>query len=104
MLKLVANPTFKGPVKIRAPGGETFTVVFEFKHRTKDALAGFFKSDEWLKKTDAQNIMSLASGWTGVDAEFNEENLRTLCDNYHAAASDVVNAYINELTGARLGN
>lgn len=104
MLRLKANPTFKAPVEIRAPGGEVFKVTFEFKHRTQDALTEFINSAEWKTKTDAKAILELSCGWDGVDGEFGEDALRELCQNYHGAASAIVKTYLAELTAARLGN
>ena len=104
MLKLVPNPTFKAPVKIRAPGGEEFTVTLEFKHRTKPQLDAFFASEDWKGRTDAQNVLDVAVGWSGVDAPFDEESLRTLFENYQGAPGLIINKYINELTAAKLGN
>ena len=104
MLKLNPTPTFKAPVKIRAPGGDEHAVTFEFKLRTRDELDAYIASEEWRGGTDEKNVLALAVGWSGVDAEFNEESLRTLFQNYQGAPRLIVDKYLSELTSAKLGN
>lgn len=104
MLKLAVNPTFKADVKIRAAGGETHTVKFEFKHKTKDELDSFISGEEWRGAPDEKNIMAIAVGWEDVDAPFNEASLKLLFQLHQAAPANIVGVYLSELTGAKLGN
>lgn len=99
-LKLNPEPTFTAGVRIPVPGGEADPVIFTFKHRTREQVA------EWLKATEAtdvQTVLACATAWDLAD-EFNEENVTRLCDNYAGAAFAVVDAYLNELRGARAKN
>ena len=104
MLKLKAAPTFKAPVKIRAAGGEEHSVVFEFKHRTKDAMQAFMGSDEWRSQSDEDNVLAIACGWEGVDAEFSKDSLHELFQNYQAAPGAIMESYLSEMLLARAKN
>lgn len=104
MLKIAASPTFKAKVQIRAPGGELLAATFEFKHKTQDQLDAYLASDEWRDKPDHQIILGLVVGWDGVDAEFCEESVKTLCQSYKNAGYAITRAYVAELKDAREGN
>lgn len=104
MLKLKASPTFKAKVGIPAAGGETVEIEVEFKHMTKGQLEQFLTGDEAKTRKDEDTILAIASGWSGVDAEFNKASLTELFQHYHAAARVMVEAYFLELTQARLKN
>lgn len=100
-LKLVADPTFKASVDIPVPGGSSVPVVFEFKHRTREALADFLKTVDTLTHDAA--VMAVANGWD-LDEPFNEKNVAALVQNYLGASNAICNAYLRELTQAKLGN
>ena len=104
MLKLNPNPTFKAKVKINAPGGETHEVTFVFKHMTRAALEAFLTGKDAKSRKDEDTILAIAEDWEGVDNVFSRESLTSLFQNYHSAARSIVEAYILELTQARLGN
>lgn len=106
MFKLNPAPTFKARVTIPVPGqAKPDPIEFEFKHKSQSQLKEWAeKSDARKSMTDAAFLMDFAVGWSGVDGEFNEENLKAFCDNYHGAALVVWDAYLKELTAARLGN
>src|ERR1043165_3294652 len=103
MLKLRPDPTFVTAVKIPAPTGE-IAIKVEFKHMTKDAYLAFLKAEPEKERSDEDTIMDIAVGWIGVDAEFTRENVRELCQQYHAAPRVIVETFIRELTQNRLGN
>lgn len=103
MLKLKPDPTFVAAVKIPAPAGEV-AIKVEFKHMTRDAYVKFITSEPEKARSDEDAIMDIACGWQGVDAEFSREAVAELCQQYHAAPRAIVEAFIRELTQAKLGN
>lgn len=103
MLKLKPDPTFVTAVKIPAPTGE-IAIKVEFKHMSKDAYLAFLKAEPEKQRSDEDTILDIATSWIGVDGEFNRENIRELCQQYHGAATAIVQTYIRELTQARVGN
>jgi hypothetical protein len=103
MLKLKPDPTFTTRVEIPAPGGSV-SIKVEFKHMSKDAYLAFIKNEGEIKRSDEEAIMDIAVGWSGVDGEFNRENVAELCQQYHAAPRAIVEAFIRELTQFKLGN
>jgi hypothetical protein len=103
MLKLDASPTFTSAVKIPAPTGEV-QIKVEFKHMPKDEYDAFIKQETEKARSDEDAIMDIAKGWHGVEGEFNRDNLRKLCQNYHAAPRAIVETFIRELTQNKLGN
>jgi hypothetical protein len=104
MLKLKANPTFKAQVQIPVPGGKPVPMTFEFKHMGKDAYTSFIEREKAVARTDEEAIMDIAVGWDGADAPFSAEAVHDLCDNYHGAATAIVETFIDQLTQARRGN
>lgn len=100
-LKLVAEPTFKAKVGIPVIGADPVQVEMTFKHRTRTAL------QEWLKsrdgKTEVEVFMDFVQGWDLEDA-FNKENALLLVENYHGAALVALQAYVEQLSQAKLGN
>ncbi|MBO9717525.1 MAG: hypothetical protein J7507_12135 [Pseudoxanthomonas sp.] len=100
-LKLNPNPTFKAKVPIPVPGSAPALVEFTFKHKTRSALV------EWLeerKEDDEVGVFrEIVASWD-LDDEFNDENIRRLCDNYAGAGFAVLRVYLDELRGARQGN
>ncbi len=101
-LKLQPDPTFKAKVEISVPGGTPAKVEFTFKHRTRQEMDRFLKSVSDMKD-DPEMILALATGWELAD-EFNEENVRTLCDSYISAPAAIFDAYLQELAGNRRKN
>jgi hypothetical protein len=103
MLKIQANPTFNSRVEIPTPEGPV-AIKMVFKHMDTDAYNEFIKREATLQRSNEDAIMDIAEGWSGVDGEFTRENVATLCKQYHAAAGVIVEAFIKDLTQARLGN
>lgn len=106
MFKLNPKPTFKVDVTIPSPSGEG-KLTLEFKHKGRKALAEFFeslRSDEEAAREDADALSELVAGWSGVDAEFNRDNLAVLLDNYPGASLAIFNAYTSALNEGRVKN
>lgn len=95
-------PTFKRKVAIPVPGEKPADLEFIFKHRTREAFKDFMES---LKddREDVSVIMDIASGWDLEDA-FDADAIEELTQNYIGSARAIIEAYINELTNARVGN
>lgn len=101
-LKLQPDPTFKAKVEISVPGAAPASVVFTFKHRSRQEMDRFLKSVSDMKD-DVEMVMALATGWELAD-DFNEENVKALVDSYISAPASIFEVYIKELTGARSKN
>jgi hypothetical protein len=99
---LTAEPTFTAKVAIPVPGKKATNVEFTFKWRNGDDLKdlvdglGNYKSD-----TDA--ILDMVSGWELKDV-FDYENVEKMVKNYTGSASAIINKYLSENSGARVGN
>lgn len=105
-INLTEEPTFELKVAIPRVGRPDAEVVFTFKHRTVDEFNALLKQAESGTidaMPDHEVVMMLASGWELTD-EFNEANVRALCQNYRGAAPAMVKAYFREFARARLGN
>ena len=98
-LSLKANPTFTASVSIPVAGGEPALVEFTFRHRTRDELQAWLKSE----KTDAVAITDMAIGWDLAEP-LNLESAEVLVQNYFGSARAVLDAYLEELTAARRKN
>jgi hypothetical protein len=103
--KLEPNPTFKAIVMIPVPGDKSAPVEFIFKHRTKDAYEDMIKrfSDAGDKVEDVDVVLEIASGWALVEP-FDKANILKMLQNYMGAKDAIAEAYVREITGARLGN
>jgi hypothetical protein len=97
---LTPNPTFKAPVEIPMPDGRVAKPVFEFKHRTKDALDSLVKN---TKIKDPDLLKEILTGWD-LDDEFNDANIEALCSNFVMAPRAILNVYITALVEGRRGN
>lgn len=104
MFKIQPNPTFQATVKIPVPGGKTEGLVLVFKHKTRDETADFFSRAASYKGKDAKLMLEIIDGWQGVDADFSEDALMRLLQNYHGATKAIFDAYLEELGQARAGN
>lgn len=104
MLQLQPHPTFKAAVEIQLHGGGTASITMVFKHRTTKEMEKFTTSEETQKLDDVGMVLAVAEGWEGVDAPFNEESVRKLCQNYRGAPFAIRDKYLAEHMQARLGN
>lgn len=104
MLKLKAAPTFTADIKIPTPGGDVI-IKGTFKHMPKDQFQDFVKRERSSEaRPDEAIIMDILAGWTDVDAEFNVENVKLICQEYHAFGKTVVETFVEKLTQYRQGN
>jgi hypothetical protein len=110
LLKLKPDPTFKSKVEIPRPGGGVTVVEFVFIYRSRKEL------DAWLQPSgqaesgaaaalpdDVERILSMAKGWDLSD-EFGRPALEELVEILQRAPKAILDRYIAELTGVRLGN
>lgn len=103
-LALLANPTFRAKVPIPVAGAAPVLVEFEFKHRTFDQMQEWSTGKEAKDRSNLDTVMGCALGWFEMDVEFSRENVATFLQNYIAAGGVIVETYMRELGGARLGN
>lgn len=101
-LKLQPDPTFKAKVEIAVPGAAPASVVFTFKHRTKDEVERLVKEVATME-SDHQVVMAVAVDWELSDT-FNDENVKTLIANYISAPAQIFETYLQELSGNRRKN
>lgn len=104
-LKLNPEPTFKAKVGVPVPGGRTAEVEFTFQYRSKSELAKWHDEVREFPQdvAEATLLRTFVLGWD-LDDEFNDENIRRLCDAYPGAASAAMDVYLRESWGARRGN
>lgn len=100
-LALTAAPTFKANVPIPVPGKKPVPVEFIFKGRTKTEFQAFLEN--LRDREDADVVLDIATGWELEDA-FVRESIVQMNDSYIGSARAIIETYINELSGARLGN
>lgn len=101
-LKLNPEPTFIGKVDVHVPGTTPGNIVFTFKHRSRSELVALTQRIKDMKD-DVELIQAIATGWDLEDA-FNDENIRTLIEQYIDFPNAAFIAYCRELTGAREKN
>lgn len=100
--KIVANPTFNASVPLHIPGGENESITLVFKHKRMSELKAFAESI--TEENVIDKLMEIVAGWIDVDADFSRDNLAIMLDNYAGAGIAIMNAYVDELRGAREGN
>lgn len=100
-LTLATEPTFVAPVAIPVPGDKPVPVKFTFLWRTPEELVAW--SEDNAKKTDAELVQSMCTGWE-LDDAWTPENIQALCSKYQQATAALVQTYAAELRGARAKN
>lgn len=103
-LTLSLSPTFKSKVAIPVPGSKPVEVEFTFKGRSKSEFKELWEKmagGQFSEDTDA--IMEIASGWE-LEEPFDLENVLLLTETYMGAAKAIINKYLEEVPGIRLGN
>lgn len=104
MLKLKADPTFTSNIVVPTPSGPV-TIKGTFKHMPKADFTAFVKKErEGTARPDEEVVMDILAGWSEVDAEFNSDNVKALCQEYHAFGKTVVETFVEQLTQYRTGN
>ncbi len=103
MFKLQSNPTFKAKVDISVAGqARPAEIEVEFKYLSKAAIKEYF--DRLQGKDDAEALVEIVVGWSGVDEAYSAESLALLINNYPAAAADLFEAFRRELLEAKRKN
>lgn len=100
-LSFITDPTFKSTVAIPIAGKKPVDVEFVFIGRDRDEFQEFLKSTAGL--SDTETLMLTIKGWE-LENEFNAEAVELLAKKYPAAPRAIVNRYMTEITGVRLGN
>lgn len=101
-LSLLASPTFKAVVNIPVAGKKAGEPVeFTFKARNKSAFKDFIEG--MGKREDLDVILDIACGWE-LEDPFDKEHVEIMLEGYIGSALAIIQTYIAELTGARLGN
>ena len=100
-LSLTASPTFVATVQIPIPGKRAIGVEFTFKGRTKSEFTNFLETA--TGRDDADVLMDIISGWE-LEDEFSRENVERLMESYPGSSRVIIEKYVQEVTGARVGN
>ena len=100
-LNFTTAPTFAMKVAIPVPGKKPADVEFTFKGRDRDEFQEYLKSTAGL--TDTETLMLTIVGWE-LTNEFNEAAVELLGKKYPAGPRAIVNKYMSEISGVRLGN
>lgn len=105
LFSLTPAATFSAVVDIPVPGdGEPAKLPLIFRHKDETQLNDFLAAGA-KAKTDAEWLLEIVVGWTGVEVEFSPENFALLARNYHGrAARAILDKYLYELTEFRRGN
>ena len=104
MLKLTPNPTFNATVEIHIPGSGKVKVPFVFAYKDKDEYKEFTNEASKGNKDEIDVLLEIVKCWESADVPYSPEALGTLLKKYHNSGTAIFAAYVNELTGARLGN
>ena len=108
-LKLKLDPTFWWDVYITVPGKpKPEKIEMEFVYRTRDEYEAFQKEILEAARTkpleDWELVMRSASGWRGVESDWDESGVKALLNAYPASGQDIAGAYHEALLGSRRGN
>lgn len=99
---LSPEPTFTAKVDIPVPGKKPLKLEITFKHRGMDEFKEFIdKMGDYESDTDT--LMDIASGWDHK-LPFERDNVEKLVKGYIGSAGAIITKYMQENTGARLGN
>ncbi len=113
MFKITPNPTFKATVSIAVPGEQAAKLKLVFRHKTRDEAKAFFERVSREAAEDAGGspaarerkvLEEIVAGWEDVDQPFTGDALEQLLQNYHNAATAILDTYMEQLTLARRGN
>lgn len=108
-LKLVANPTFPGHADITVAGEEMpqrITVVW--KHMTLKKVGEWMESNK--TRSAVESLQDVIQSWEGPEDEngnpeaFSAESLSKLLENRPVAGSELIAAWMTQLTESRVKN
>jgi len=103
MLKINPNPQFTAEVPLSEPGKKKPTIVkMTFKYKNRKELIEF--GERTKDKPVEEALEEILVGWEGIDAEFNQENMVMLVQNYLPAGLEILRAYHEELIVSRTKN
>lgn len=102
VFKLNPEPTFKVTAAIPVPGLAAMELEVEFRHKTRDELVKFFGGLKGRKGIDI--LMEIIADWHNCDTPFSKKTLATLLQNYPKSDSALMDAYVDQCGGARMGN
>jgi hypothetical protein len=91
-------------VAIHVPGEKPAEVELEFKRLTRTQLDELLADQAKGSEDSVATVMRIACGWSGVDAAFGEDSLRTMFETYIGAPVAIVDTFIAELTKAKAKN
>lgn len=123
-IRIAQNPTFNAKVDIPRIGGEPLSVEFTYRVLPRTELAALY--DKWAgtakslveEHQDDESFVTLAAvdvdlqvqqlkdilvGWSFED-EFDDDNLRALCDSAVGAAAAILDAYQKAYTEHKVKN
>lgn len=104
MAKIVIakEPTFKVDIPLPTPGKSSKKIAeFEFVWMAPDEFAEFV--DGLRGKVFADAVLEITRGWN-LDLPLTAEGVGTLLDTYMGSGSVVLDTFIREQRGAKLGN
>lgn len=104
MFKLNPSPTFEATVMIPQPGGDPVGLDLVCHHMRRSEFMALTEAIRSGEVSELHALLRLVCGWKNVDAEFSDENLAALMDNYPAAALAIPQAYGLALMRGRTKN
>lgn len=109
VFRLQPSPTFEGVAQIVVPGADkAHPLRLVFRHKGRRELLAWH--DSATTRLDAELLCEVVAGWSGVsdqagaDVPYSTEAFAALLDAYPAAASNIYDAYMEALKGARRKN
>ena len=100
-LNFTTAPTFAMKVAIPVPGKKAVDVEFTFKGRNREEFREYL--DASSSKEDVDALMDTVTGWE-LENEFCREEVERMMLFYPASPRAIIQRYISELSGVRLGN
>lgn len=110
-LSIVPNPVFTIQVSLTVPGAaQRVPMEFTFRHLGRRKLRAWREKAAEHADNDAVWLGEVIANWGGpLDSEgtpvpFSVERLDELLDAYPSSGVEILQAFLNALSGARLGN
>lgn len=100
-LSFITAPTFTARVAIPVPGKRPVEVEFTFKGRDRDQFREYL--DASAGKEDVDALLDTITGWE-LENEFCREEVDRMILFYPASPRAIIQKYIAEISGVRLGN
>ena len=100
-LSLALAPTFKANVLIPVPGKKPVSIEFTFRGRTRNDFKAYIET--MTDREDVDILLETISGWE-LEDDFNADTVEQLTQVYPGSGRAIIEKYIQEVSGARLGN